>query len=359
MELPTTAPIPAPTALTAPTARHDASGPEAATPAAAAFDTPTTVSLLVFPGFSMMAFASTTEPLRAANLISGKTLYRFKIVSPDADDPISSSGVKLAADHRELSLPPADLLLVIISFDFIDTLKPSILPRLRNAAKDCKAIGGVCDGSLLLARAGLLEGYRCTGHWGRLREVRELHSATLTTNDVYCIDRDRWTCSGGTAAMDMMLALIRAQHGQTLAMKVADNFIHGRIRLPGETQPMEVRWRYGVKDRRLVKAIGFMEQSLETPMKLAEIADLVGLSARQMQRLFFAELGKSPEHFYVDMRLRLANELLEHTTDPVRHIALQCGFGDPSHFARAFQASFGCRPTDVRRAAEASKHHSS
>jgi len=131
---------------------------------------------------------------------------------------------------------------------------------------------------------------------------------------------------------------------------VANNFIHGRMRLPGEMQPMEVRWRYGVKDRRIAKAIGFMEQSIEEPLTLVKIADLAGLSTRQLQRLFLSELEQSPEQFFIHMRLRMASDLLEHTDDAVSNIALQCGFGNVSHFARAFLAKFGKQPSAIRRA---------
>ena len=329
----------------------DIPNPTANTPPIMAFAVPTVVSVVAFPSFAMMSLACTTEPLRAANLLSGKTLYTWSVVSLDARDLVSSSGFRLVADHHDLAVPPSDLTLVIASLDFDRLLQPRLLERLSRIAQSCRAMGGVSNGSIVLARAGLLDGYRCTGHWNRLRELQERHPTLQTTREVYCIDRDRWTSSGGTAAMDMMLALIRAQHGQTLAVNVANNFIHSRARLSGETQPMEVRWRYGVKDRRLVKAIGFMEQSIESPMPLAQIAALAGLSPRQLQRLFMAELARTPEQFYVDLRLRAANDLLTHTDDAVGDIALQCGFGNRSHFARTFQATFGHRPSDVRRPA--------
>lgn len=311
----------------------------------AAFARPTTVNLLLFPGFSMMALASTTEPLRAANLLAGEAMYRWHIVSPDGSDAVSSSGFRIAAEYSEILMPPADLLLVIASLDFERFLQPARLLRLATAVSVCKAAGAVSNGSIVLARAGLLDGYRCTVHWERLRELQERHPSTMTTREVYCIDRDRWTCSGGTAAMDMMLALIRNQHGQTLAHNVANNFLHGRIRRPDEMQPMEVRWRYGVQDRRLAKAIGFMEQSIEKPLALSQIAGLAGLSMRQLQRLFSLEMNTSPERFYVVLRLRVAKDLLEHTDDAVASVALQCGFGNASHFARAFQSTFGYRPS--------------
>jgi len=325
-------------------------------PAVAAFSSPTVVSVLPFPSFSMMALASTIEPLRAANLLSGKALYKWSVVSLDSRDLVSSSGFRLAADHYDLALPPSDLTLVIASLDFDHLLQPRMLGRLARLARSSKAVGGVSHGSIVLAWAGLLDGYRCTGHWDRLRELQEMHPQVQTTREVFCIDRDRWTASDGTAAMDMMLALIRAQHGQTLAMNVANNFIHSRTRLPGETQPMEVRWRYGVKDRRLVSAISFMEQSIESPLPLAQIADLAGLSTRQLQRLFMAELARTPEQFFVDMRLHAARDLLTHTDDSIGDIALQCGFGNQSHFARTFRASFGHRPSDARRAFRGQKN---
>lgn len=307
------------------------------------------VGFLLFPGFSMMALAATTEPLRAANLLSGRALYHWSIASPDDADPVSSSGFRIAADHHAPALPRADLLLVIASLDFDRYLQPPLLARLSATARACAAVGAVSYGSLVLARAGLLAGYRCTSHWAHLRELQEQYPEVRTTREVYCIDRDRWTCSGGTAAMDMVLALVRAQHGPELALNVANNFIHGRMRLPGEMQPIEVRWRYGVRDRRLAKAIGFMEQAIEEPRRLAQIADLAGLSTRQLQRLFFAELQQSPEGFYIRMRLQAASDLLKQTDDSVSSIALQCGFGNASHFSRAFQAEFGQRPSDLRR----------
>ena len=316
------------------------------------FARPTFVGVLLFPGFSMMALASMTEPLRAANLISDRELYRWGMVaapSVAAAETVSSSGFRIGADCSWSSLPACDLLLVVASLDFERHLQPSLLARLATVARRSKAMGGVSNGSLVLARAGLLDGYRCTVHWERLRELQQNFPAVRTTQEVYCIDRERWTCGGGAAAMDMMLALIRTQHGPALALKVANNFLHARMRWPGEMQPMEVRWRYGVKDRRLAKAIGFMEQSIETPLKLARIADLAGLSSRQLQRLFVAELAQSPERFYVNMRLRLAQDLLAHTEDTVGDVALQCGFGNSSHFARSFKSAFGRRPSEARR----------
>ena len=329
----------------------DHRNPASEQPPVDSFGRPTTVHVMLFPGFSMMALASMTEPLRAANLLSGKTLYRWQIVAPPADEAVevvSSSGFRIATDSPHAASAHCDLLLVVASLDFDRLLQPRLLSRLAATARRCNAVGGASNGSIVLARAGLLDGYRCTVHWERLRELQQDHPTARTTQEVYCIDRDRWTCGGGAAAMDMMLALVRAQHGHALALDVANNFLHARMRWPGEMQPMEVRWRYGVKDRRLAKAIGFMEQSIETPLKLRQVADLAGLSARQLQRLFLAELAQSPEHFYVDLRLRVAHGLLLHSADRVGEIALQCGFGNASHFARAFRSAFGRRPSDTR-----------
>lgn len=312
------------------------------------FGTPARVSVVLFPSFSMMALAATTEPLRAANLLSGKVLYQWQTVSLDSRDLVSSSGFRLLADQYDLVIPESDLVLVIASLDFERLLNPGLLERLSRAMQGSRAIGAVSHGTMVLARAGLLDGYRCTTHWDRLRELQNHFPGVITNREVFCIDRDRWTSSGGTAAMDMMLALIRAQHGQSLAMNVANNFIHRRIRVSGEQQPMEVRWRYGLQDRRMVKAIELMEGSIESPLPLAKIADLVGLSARQLQRLFMSALGRTPEQLFIDIRLQAATDLLTHTDDAIGDIALQCGFGNQSHFARTYLASYGKRPSEVR-----------
>jgi transcriptional regulator GlxA family with amidase domain len=315
-----------------------------------AFGKPTTVGIVLFPGFAMMALASISEPLRAANFLAGKTLYRTVLVAVAEDEPVSSGGIRITTDFHDLSLPPVDLLLVVASLDFEHLLTSRLFTKLQQAAELCRAIGAVGLGSLVLARSSLLDGYRCTGHWEILQELQSQHPAVTTVGDIYCIDRDRWTCGGGTAAIDMMLALIRAQHGPTLAMKVADNFLYGRARPASELQPMEVRWRYGVKDRRLAKAISFMVQSIDTPMRLLQLAKLVGLSSRQLQRLFMAEMQQTPEQFYIKLRLRMAMDLLEQTEEAIGSVGLRCGFADPSHFAQAFQSAFGQSPSSVRRA---------
>lgn len=318
--------------------------------AAADFPRPTTVGIVLFPGFALMALASVSEPLRAANLLSGQTLYRPVLISAVADDPVSSGGIRITTNLHDLAVSQVDLLLVVAALDFEHLLTPSLLSKLRQCAKPCSAIGAVGFGSLVLAKAGLLDGYRCTGHWECLRDLKTRYPEVVTTGDIYCIDRDRWTCSGGTAAIDMMLALIRTQHGASLAMQVADNFIHGRARQSDELQPMEVRWRYGVKDRRLAKAIGFMVQSIEVPLRLFQVASLVGLSTRQLQRLFTTEMQQTPEQFYIRLRLKMASDLLEQTDEAVSSIAIRCGFADPSHFARTFQSAFGVSPSGIRRA---------
>lgn len=320
---------------------------------ASTFGTPTRVGVVLFPSFSMMALAATTEPLRAANLLSGKLLYQWQTVSIDSRDLVSSSGFRLAADQYELRVPACDLVLVIASLDFEPLLDAALLERLRHAVGNGQAVGAVSHGTLVLAHAGLLDGYQCTTHWDRLKELQSDFPKVTANREVFCIDRDRWTSSGGTAAMDMMLALIRAQHGQSLAMNVANNFIHRRIRARGEQQPMEVRWRYGVQDRRMVRAIEFMERSIESPLPLAKIADLVGLSPRQLQRLFMSALGRTPEQLFIDIRLQAATDLLTHTDDSVGDVALQCGFGNQSHFARSYLAAYGLRPSDVRHATRA------
>jgi transcriptional regulator GlxA family with amidase domain len=328
----------------------DTSKTHQALSACADFPRPTTVGIVLFPGFSMMALASAGEPLRAANLLSGNTLYRTVLISAVESDPVSSGGIRITTDLHDLEVSQVDLLLVVASLDFEHLLTPLLLSKLRQCAKPCRVVGAVGFGSLVLAKAGLLDGYRCTGHWECLRDLKIRHPEVVTTGDIYCIDHDRWTCSGGTAAIDMMLALIRSQHGASLALQVANNFIHGRARQSDELQPMEMRWRYGVKDRRLAKAIGFMEQSIEVPLRLIQVASLVGLSTRQLQRLFMTEMKQTPEQFYIRLRLKMAMDLLEQTDDAVSSIAMQCGFADPSHFTQTFQNTFGMSPSGIRHA---------
>ncbi|MDE0809947.1 MAG: helix-turn-helix domain-containing protein, partial [Alphaproteobacteria bacterium] len=168
------------------------------------------------------------------------------------------------------------------------------------------------------------------------------------SSDIYEIDRDRVTCSGGTAALDMMLHLIGRQHGQTIANDVSEQFIHDRIREPHDHQRMELRARLGVSHPKLIAVISDMEGNLEEPLSQTELARQATLSTRQLERLFRKYLGATPTRYYLNLRLQRARQLLLQTTMSILSVALACGFVSASHFSKCYRECFGKTPRAER-----------
>ena len=220
--------------------------------------------------------------------------------------------------------------------------------RLRElAARGCQ-VGGVSGGPFLLAEAGLLDGRRCTVHWEYSDLFAARYPRARLQQDVFVVDRGIFTCSGGTAALDVMLHFVREHHGPELALAVAEQFIHPRIREQGDRQRMAVHSRYRITSPKLAEVIEVMEQSRADPPGLGDIAARVSLSARQVERLFQRYLGQSPSEFYLALRLTRARTLLRDTSLSVRAIAAECGFKSTSHFSSSYRLAYRCRPTDER-----------
>src|SRR6185437_3946910 len=284
------------------------------------------VGFFLVPGFSMMALSAATEPLRAANRVSGRDVYSWHLLSVDGLEVSSSSGFRLVPEFSIGERGELALLIVVSSLDVTEFHDQRVFAWLRRLAQSNCRLGAVSTGTLLLARAGLLNGYRCTIHWELRRDFAEEFPDIEATRDLFCIDRNRVTCGGGTAALDLMLALIAERHGHFIAAEVAEQFLHTRIRPPGESQRMAVQWRYGITDRRMVRVINLMEQNIEHPLHTQTLAQIAGISRRQLERRFLGEFGKTPSRFYVELRLKHAQALLLQSTDSLLAVALKCGF---------------------------------
>jgi transcriptional regulator GlxA family with amidase domain len=276
---------------------------------------PQQIAFLLVPNFSMIAFTSAVEPLRLANRASGKELYRWHLFSPDGKPVAASNGIALAPQG------PVDGVLGFLT---------------------------VITGSHILARANMLNGYRCTIHWENLASFTENFPEVEATAELFEVDRNRFTCSGGTAALDMMLNMIGQQHGHEWAAAVSEQSIHERIRDRHDHQRMALTARLGVRHPKLIQVIQSMEANLEEPLSRADLAQAAGLSSRQMERLFAKYLKKSPARYYVELRLNRARLLLLQTNMSVIDIALACGFVSASHFSKCYRDFFGKTPRRER-----------
>lgn len=312
---------------------------------------PYTVGFYLVPEFPMMAFASAIEPLRAANRLSGAPLFAWRLFSRDGRPVRASNGIDIAVDGAVGAHAGVDLLLVCAGTRDASAADAVSVKWLRGLARDGAAIGGISLGAFVLADAGLLDGRRCALHWESLPAFAERYPRIATTTDIFVIDGDRCTCAGGTAAMDMMLQVITERDGRALANDVSEQFLHPRIRSTQDPQRMAVQSRLGVANEKLIAALGMMEAANEEPRPVQEIAADVGLSPRQLERLFAKYLRASPSRHYLKMRLDRARAMLLQTTKPILDVAVAAGFTSASHFSRCYRAAYGHKPSDERAAA--------
>jgi transcriptional regulator GlxA family with amidase domain len=207
----------------------------------------------------------------------------------------------------------------------------------------------MCTGSYLLARAGLLDGYRCTIHWENMASMREEFPGIIVSQELFEIDRDRYTCSGGTAPLDMMLNIISRHHGAQLAVAISEEFICERIRGRNDRQRIPLRLHLGTSQPKLMEAVALMEANLEEPMSLDELAQHVGLSRRQLERLFQKHLSCVPTRYYLELRLAKARQLLLQTSMSIVDVAFASGFVSAPHFSKCYRDFYGIPPRDERR----------
>jgi transcriptional regulator GlxA family with amidase domain len=313
---------------------------------------PETFGFLLAPKFSMMAFVSALEPLRVANRLAQRELYRWEIVSRDGAPVAASNELSLVADHAidtagQHSGKFAGVV-VCASFEPEAQYDERIGQWLKGLDRAGVALGSIDTGSFFLAWAGLLDGYRATTHWESLDSFAEQFPRIDVGSGLFIIDRSRFTCAGGTAALDMMLHLIRLRHGHQLAAAVSEQFIHATIREPQERQRMEASDRQGVSKQGIGRAIEMMESHLEELVGIDELSEAAQVSRRQLERLFHRHFRVSPQRYYLDLRLQRARALLRYTDLAVVEIAVACGFGSAAHFSRSYHAWAGNPPTADR-----------
>jgi AraC family transcriptional regulator, glycine betaine-responsive activator len=301
-------------------------------------------AVIMAPEFTMMPVTSAIEPLRIANRLSEKTLYKWTMHSVDGQPVAASNGI-LAMVNGDLSAVPENAtILICAGLNVQRHTDKRLIAWLRKVARKGTDIGAVCTGAHILAEAGLLDGHKCTIHWENLPGFTEAFPEIDATGGLFEIDRDRFTSAGGTTALDMMLTLIASQHGPELASAVAEGILHAPIRHHSEHQRMSLPARIGARHPKLVGIIEEMEKNLEEPLSPSLLARQAGLSTRQLERLFRRYLDRSPKRYYLELRLKKARSLLLQTDMSVINVALACGFASPSHFSKCYRAFYGRTP---------------
>ena len=310
--------------------------------------TPTRFGFLLCPDFTLIALSSAIEPLRMANRISGRNLYEYSLFGFDGGEVRSSSGINLTPVSKLTGREQLDALFLCAGTTLDSAWDQIVVSQIKPLTRRNIIIGGICTGSYLLARTGLLNGYRCTIHWENIFDMHDEFPELIVSSELFELDRERYTCSGGTTPLDMMLTLVARNHGTELATSISEQFICERIRDSKDRQRIPLRQRFGASQPKLVETVELMESNIEEPMSLDELARHVGISRRQMERIFQKHLNCVPTRYYLELRLRRARELLLRTPRSIVDVAFSCGFVSAPHFSKCYRDFFGKPPREER-----------
>jgi len=298
---------------------------------------------LLLDRFTMLAFASAIEPLRIANRVAGKPIYSWALAGETGREAVCSNGAAFRVDMGLDEIDRDDIVLVCGGIDVQKSTKP-VLNWIRREARRGVTMAGLCTGAYALAKAGLLDGRKATIHWENQDGFLEEFEEVRLTKSVFVMDGNRWTTAGGTSSLDLMLKVIAGDHGEDLANTVADQLIYSTIRTDQDTQRLSIPTRIGVRHPKLSQVIQMMEGNIEDPMSPADLAEEVGMSTRQLERLFRRYLNRSPKRYYMELRLQKARNLLMQTDMSVINVALACGFASPSHFSKCYRSHYNTTP---------------
>ncbi|WP_348647024.1 GlxA family transcriptional regulator [Aliiroseovarius sp. S1123] len=295
-------------------------------------------------GFTLLSFAGAIDALRIANRASGKKLYDWVILSEDGGPVASSAGPCFVADGPLEELRRDDTLVLVSGVDAQSKCSTKLMNWLRREARRGVRIAALCTAAHILAKAGLLNDRRATIHWENHDSFIEEFEDVDLTKCVFVIDGKIMTAAGGTAAIDLILKIIAEDQGEDIANVVADQQIYTSIRTESDSQRLSVPTRIGVRHPKLSDVIRKMEANIEEPISPSVLASEVGMSTRQLERLFRRYLNRSPKRYYMELRLQKARNLLMQTDMSVINVALSCGFSSPSHFSKCYRSHYDTTP---------------
>ncbi|MFK8029654.1 MAG: GlxA family transcriptional regulator [Gammaproteobacteria bacterium] len=300
--------------------------------------------------FTLVSFSSAISPLRMANRLTGTPLYHWNTISDQDEIRTSSDGVDIICSETLASSAskPYDILFVCGGVNVEKNTHANLLKWLRSMHQRGVALGAICTGSYVLAKAGLLDGHKCSVHWENVGQLRETFPRVQVSDRVFTLDRGRFTSTGGTAPFDMMLRFISAGHGEKLAAEIADQMVADRIRRESDKQRIPLRHLLGNQSDKLISTVELMEANIREPIAQKDLAQFVGLSERQLQRLFRKHLLCPPSRYYLQLRLARSRELLQQTSQSILEISSVCGFISPSHFSKSYKEHYGYSPSQER-----------
>ena len=305
---------------------------------------PVSVTFVLVPKFTMLAFTSAIEPLRVANQLTGQMLFRWGTFSEDGKPVACSNGVPVVPEGTLPEAPPPGYVLVCGGVEPENQITPTLGDWVRAQWRRGRTVGGLCTGAYALARAGILKGRRFTLHWENLSGFCETFPDLEPARQVFCIEDRIVTCAGGMAAADLMLKLIHDRYGAQLSQEVMNMCLLTQRRTEEDEQITSLAARLGTRNEKLIKAVAFLEARIEEEFDLDACADHLGVSRRQIERLFNRYLGVTPVRYMNDLRLQHGRALLAETDMSVTEVAVACGYASSSHFSKSFRKKYGVSP---------------
>jgi transcriptional regulator GlxA family with amidase domain len=301
-------------------------------------------AFVVLPQASLLALGAATEALAAANEWLDADVYTMRTLSLDGRPVRAAQGMTLAVAGGLEAAMHCDALHVLA--DAVPPQAHALHTMLCDRAAAGATLFGIGGGALVLAEAGVLDGHRATLDAAHALSLAARHPRIVVSSNLYEIDRQRVTCGGGSTVIETMIAWLAQRHGDKLAQALVAHFGLERLRAPEERPRAPVA--AGLGSSRLAEAVSLMEANLAEPLPTEDIARLVGVSRRQLERLFKQHLDELPSRYYAELRLARARRLLQQSNQSILQVGLACGFSSGSHFSNAYRARFGHTPRDAR-----------
>lgn len=306
---------------------------------------PVRITFVLLPDFSLIAFSSAIEPLRIANQLAGRALFEWQVLSESGGPVVCSNGLPVVVEGPLGETPARAMVFVCAGVEPEKSASRRVADWIRQQWRSGREVGGLCSGAYVLAMAGILDGRRFTLHWENLPPFAETFPQLKPLEQLYCIDGRILTCAGGAAATDLFIEIVARHHGARLADAVLNMCLHGPQRPAELRQRMSISSTIGTRNPVLVSVIETFEKGIESCVDIATIADDLGVSTRQIQRLFRDHIGTTPKQYLQNLRLQRARGLLAETDMSVSEVAFSCGFGTTNYFAKAFRDCYGVTPS--------------
>lgn len=307
------------------------------------------IGFLLVDGFTLMAFSNVIEPLRMANHVSKQDLYLWRVAGLKGDKTSSSGGINVSHTAKLEHLLDCDLVFICGGNQIGHLNSDALINWIKRIAVRNIALGGLCTGAMALAEAGLLEDKAASLHWENISAAQESFPGTQFHNEIFTISPQLYTSSGGVCALDMTLHIIKQHYGSQMVADIQDMFIINTVREPTAIQHLPKPKTYSSGYTHIIDSLALMKSNIEEPLTITDIVNYLQISDRQLQRLFKTHFDKTPNQYYLGLRLEHGKDLLENTLFTIKQISLSSGFSSDSSFSAAFKKKYQCSPSEYRK----------